>query len=1122
MKIDHLDTKILCIFILLLFAFRSEGQVSSVQFGKNRVQYHNDFDQWFAYTSANVRTYWYGKSRDVGYMAAKIAEKEYPEILDLLEHKMNQKIELLVFSDVTDQNQSNIGTDELLYNESGLVPIHGGKVFLHYTGDLPLLEQKIREGMCGVLIYDMFFGNSAKDAGLQLNYAKNFPQWYLDGLISFAGSEWNTELDNEFRQYIEKTGKLNFKKMAREYPILAGHSFWYFLATNYSKNVIPNLLYLTKINRDLENAFEFVFGVSLNQMIDQWSRFYDAMYGNAAAGESLHNEVQEWKLWKKGRAKMTSGEFSPSGDKVVYAINFQGKYQVRIRDLQTNGTEKIFKYGTRNPFLPVDELYPNIRWMNERDLALIYERRDHLYLRIINTGTKEVFEQRLPDRFERIYGFDVIDDRYLVFSAQQMGNIDLYRYDIRTRQADRYMNDYFADRYPEIIRNDFGTFVSFQSNRDRNSWMNHQSDSLVSVHTSGIWMMDLDHPTNIFPVYHSDGHDDEIVKTTPDQIYFKSLATGIKNLAVVSYEMEQGDTAYARRFLDKIYPVPASEADSVDPGLLIVYPEYTVRTSDAEFLTNAESHIRTAILSSSGREGVFTVTDRKGKYHSYLNPDLAGVDSIRQIAYYDYLDRKRETRLRKDSAQLADLDTTVEFQTDYSSIFTNAHLDSLFRSKTEIFTNLTYGNTEVRPESGKNYLNLERSKIVPYRWQFTTFESSFDVSNEVLFDGLDNYAAEGGTYQRPPTGLLGKVLIKDLFEDYEFEGGVRFPPSFNGAEYYAIFRDDKHRLDKSLSLYRKVQSDRYPTETGLQGGEKYEVLLGQAGVSYPLDFYNSVRAKFTIRQDRNIIKPTGTEELQAPPDLSQRLGLRLEYVFDNSFIYNPNIRNGTRAKFYVEGMKKIQLRLIDGFKFKLDEGYLTTFGLDVRHYLPVLKHSVLALRAGAGVSMGPEKILFYLGGADNEIIPRFNENGGGGYRYNYAYQTVAPNLRGFISNVRSGNNHMLANVELRIPPFQYLFGKNMQSRLLRDFQIVGFFDAGMAWEGKDPYDPNNPINFVEIERPPILYARVQYFRDPFVMGYGFGARINLFGYFIRGDYAWGLDSGVVLKPRIHLSLGYDF
>jgi len=1054
-------------------------------------------------------------------MVAKIAENEYPEILDLLEHKINQKIQILVFSDVTDENQSNIGMDELLYNESDLVPIHQNKVFVHYTGDQLELRRKVREGMCGILIQDMYFGGGL-DVSLQVNYAKKLPRWYLDGMISFAGSEWNADKDNAFRKYYEEKGELNFKKMSRDYPVLAGHSFWYYLASTYSKNVIPNLLYLTKINRDLEDAFDFVFGVELDQMIVQWQRFFESIYAAGEKDRIVPEPESRWKLWKRGRAQVTNGEYSPGGERLAYAINFQGKYKVYVRDIESGAQKRVFKYGTRNPFLPVDIEYPSLRWMNNRDLAMIYERRDKLYIRIYSTETEEEFEQVFPERFERIYGFDVIDDRYIVISAQSMSNIDLYRYDLRTRQSDQYMNDYFADMYPEIVRNDLGTFVSFQSNRDRTSWTNWQSDSLTNIQTSDLWIMDLDHPLNLFPVSQTTSVNERLVKSTPEQLYFLSTETGITNLATLAYEIVPDDTIYVRRYLNNHFLVPKAEVDSVDPGLLHVLPGYQVRTSEVKFLTDVPRHLRTAVVSPGGDRAMLTYLDKEDNFITFEDESLSHIDTIQPIAYYQYLDRRVENRKRSDSISLATLDTTQTFQTPFSNIFPNAYLDSLFRSKTEIFTNLSYNNTQNEVASRSDFMDIERTKIVPYRWQFSVFESSFDVSNEILFDGLDSYAAEGGTYRRAPTGLLGKVVIKDLFEDYEFEGGIRFPPNFNGAEYYGIYRNNKHRLDKSLSLYRKVQTERNPTASGLQGGEKYEVLLGQVGVGYALDFYNSVRAKFTLRQDRNTIKPTTIDELNMPPDISQRIGLRLEYIYDNSFIYNPNIRNGTRAKIYGEVMKKLNLQLIEDFKLQFGEGYLTTFGVDARHYLPVLKHSILALRVGAGISMGSEKILYYLGGADNEIIPQFNEDGRNNYRYTYAYQTVAPSLRGFKSNVRSGNNHLLSNIELRIPPFQYIFGKNMQSRLLRDFQLVGFFDVGMAWEGRDPYDPNNPINFVEIEHPPILHAKVQYFRDPFVMGYGAGVRINLLGYFLRGDYAWGVDSGATLKPRIHVSLGYDF
>lgn len=1111
----------LIISFLLFLTAKSFSQVSSVKFGKNRVQYHDDFSQWSYYQSENVKTYWYGKSRSVGFIAAKIAEKKYPEILDLLEHKINQKIELLVFSDLSDENQSNIGDDEILYNEDELVSIVNSKVFVHYDGNLKTLEQRIREGLCGILVNDMFFGGGV-EAGLQANYAKKLPEWFLDGLISFAGADWNEIKDNEFRQYLREEGELNFKKMQRSHPILTGHSFWYFLASTYGKSIIPNLLYLTKLNRDLDDAFVFVFGVEIDQMVVQWKNFFESIYKIEDRDTVKPAQGQELKLWKRGRAKITGGDFERSGNRLAYVINFEGKYRVYIKDETTGDKKKVFQYGTRNPFLPMDENYPSVRWGESgRDLYIIYERRDDIYIRIINTETGEFFEQLFPERFERIFGFDIIDERYILLSALDMGNIDLYRYDLRTRQSDRYMQDYFADMNPEIVNHELGRFVVFQSNRDRMSWTQWQSDSIPGITTSDIWMMELENHRNLFPLYQTSNNNEKLVKATAEGVYFLSSETGIENLTSLKYQIEKKDSIYLRRNLGKYYRIGKEFKDTVDQGLLSGFSEYVTHISPTQFLTDMNTHLESAIVSDQAESAIYTIQVDE-KYHSFYDDRLIKVDTVSPVAYYQYLERKYDAQSRKDSMKLLALDPNQAFQTEYDNVFDSDYLDSLFRSKTEIFTNLSFDGKSSYVPQRDDFVNIDRSNIVPYRWQFSIFESSFKPSNELLFDGLDSYAGEGGTYQRIPTGLLGKVEIKDLFEDYEFEGGVRFPPNFNSAEYYLIYRDKKVRLDKSLAFYRKVQSERFPTPTGLQGGNKYEVLLGQAGVSYPLDFFNSIRAKFTLRQDKRLIKPTNIMELNSAPDISQRIGLKLEYVFDNSFIYSTNIRFGSRVKFFGEVMKQVEIQLIEDFKFDLADGYLSVFGVDARHYIPVLKHSVFALRVGAAASLGSEKILYYLGGADNEIIPQFNDQGRTNYRYNYAFQTIAPNLRGFQSNVRSGNNHLLSNVELRVPVFQYLFGKNMRSRILRDFQLVGFFDFGMAWEGRNPYDPNNPINYIEIHRPPILDAKVQYFRDPFAMGYGGGVRINLFGYFLRGDYAWGIDSGTIGKPRIHVSLGMDF
>ena len=48
-------------------------------------------------------------------------------------------------------------------------------------------------------------------------------------------------------------------------------------------------------------------------------------------------------------------------------------------------------------------------------------------------------------------------------------------------------------------------------------------------------------------------------------------------------------------------------------------------------------------------------------------------------------------------------------------------------------------------------------------------------------------------------------------------------------------------------------------------------------------------------------------------------------------------------------------------------------------------------------------------------------------------------------------------------------------------------------------------------------------KDPLVGGVGFGLRTTLFGYFVRGDMAWGIQDGqIAKKPRFYLSFNLDF
>jgi hypothetical protein len=291
---------------------------------------------------------------------------------------------------------------------------------------------------------------------------------------------------------------------------------------------------------------------------------------------------------------------------------------------------------------------------------------------------------------------------------------------------------------------------------------------------------------------------------------------------------------------------------------------------------------------------------------------------------------------------------------------------------------------------------------------------------------------------------------------------------------------------------------------------------------YPIDVFTSLRAAVTLRQDRFAYLASELVTLNEPPIVEQRVGLRLEYIFDNTLVRDLNLLNGTRYKFYGEMVKRFQIQFLDQFNFDLGQGFMTILGVDARHYQPLGRHIVLAVRAAAATSFGSEKILYLLGGADNPLFPRFNDNipmpGGDAF----AFQTLAPNIRGFDFNIRNGNSFALVNTELRIPILQMLFRRPLRSNFFRHLQLVGFVDAGTAWQGSSPYDKDNPLNTIIIDNSPTIVVKVNYFRDPIVMGYGVGLRTMLFGYFIRVDYARGVDTRTFQTPKFHFSMGLDF
>jgi len=369
------------------------------------------------------------------------------------------------------------------------------------------------------------------------------------------------------------------------------------------------------------------------------------------------------------------------------------------------------------------------------------------------------------------------------------------------------------------------------------------------------------------------------------------------------------------------------------------------------------------------------------------------------------------------------------------------------------------------------------------------------------------YDKEGPIYPfNDMINLMIKLGVNDLFKDYRISGGFRVKGNLSGAEYLFNVENLKKRLDKKFSFYRKgeITEDNNFKSRNIT----YE---GRFQLKYPLNEYNSFKGEMFAREDQKIILSTEKIGLETPDQVMKWFGYKFEFVHDNTIGLGMNLYEGTRYKIYFENFMNFDNR----------NNKLSVFGGDFRKYIRVHRQIIWANRFAFASSFGSSKVVFFLGGVDNWLLPSYNSFIEVDKGINYVYKSLATNLRGFDQNIRNGNSYAVINSELRFPIIKYFYNRPLKSMFFENFQLVGFADIGTAWTGSNPYSKENSLNKRIIENGPIKITVIN-IGEPIVGGYGLGIRTYFLGYFIKIDHAWGVEAGHVISKLTYLSFGLDF
>lgn len=1118
-------------FLLMIGLQSVNAQVSSVEYGKNRVQYKKF--KWNYYQSFNFNVYYYENGEPLAKFALQVAEDELPSIERFVEYSIQRRVNIVIYNTFNDMQQSNIGLNSEWISTGGTTQLVNNKVVVYFNSNHEDLRRQIREGIAKVLTQNLLFGDDIGEvAGNKA--LLDLPEWLVEGYIAYAAQNWSTRLDDDLKSEILSEKYKNFYQFAFERPELAGHAFWYYIEERYKKENTTYLLYLARIYKNLNKATQQVTKKKkFKQLLAEFMEYQQEKY---------YDDIMRRKNYPKG-SEITSVEIGKRKDYFHFNVNpnkkdysfgvvqfKQGQYKLIYNDGYND--KVLLKFGVRAKMDQINPNYPMMAWdPNGQRLSVLYEKEGRIKLFVYDVITRfKPYNRDLTDLFEQVQDMKyLLTSQFLLFSAVKNGQSDIFVYDIENEKLNQITDDVYDDLDPSFVSFANKSGIIYSSNRPTDQ--GRGSDTSLMKNPYNIFLItdyadnkpkfnQITQLTNMafgnarYPMQYNFTHFTFLSDMNGIRNryagYFQTFSQGLDTLVMIGDEMLKNPTE--REVDSTLKSMKRTDVDSI---------AVVAMSNDTAYvfpITNYESGIRET--RSAGTDNVVSEVTRQSdeKIVFKLKIDEAALKrrnvNARPTAYMRHLMEQR--RLNEGEEIINRTPTKIE-----DDIFQHQ-----FEPKPGDSLRLVQPKEAIAPgilSSAKKY----RYKPLKFSTDYVTT----GFNNTVLGTRYQPYQGGNGpinlTSDNGLNGML-RVGISDVMEDIKFSGGVRISTNLKDHDWLFQFSNLRRRWDWGLTYFRQTQSVNFEGGNFYYPGKTYSNLY-QFNVSYPFDVARSVRINVGMRSDKLLISSVDMNSIGIPAQ-TKRYGLiHAEYVYDNTITPTENIWNGVRYKVYGDYSAQIS-------KITDDIGRNTfNMGFDGRVYYPIYRNFIWAGRAAADFSWGNQKLIYYLGGVDNWLKlgnnQKLDKNGNIKYKFfnpanrpapdqTYAFQSLAVNLRGFIQNAANGNNAMVLNSEFRLPVFTTFIDKPINNAFIRNFQLTQFFDFGTAWNGA--YD--------KLKRPSQVYGENEYIQvnieapglGPFLGGYGFGARSTLLGHFVKLDAGWPMTGFFRGKPIWYISLGLDF
>lgn len=1083
---------------LWLNSFFTLAQFDQERFGKNRIQ-HQQFE-WYFYSSNNFEVYYYDRGGANAKMAIDYLESEFNRLTQMIGYVAYTKPKIYIYNSPEERLQSNINLNKEEYNEQGQTNFNRLLAEVAYKGEVDLFKQDLIYGTVKVIIEEMLYGSSVSDA-FQSNLTNSFPEWYVDGIALYLAKGWSREMDDYVRHYFQEDETPKILKLKEREAALVGQSIWNYIAERYGRRYVSSILNLSRINRNEENSIANTVGLNYKTFTEDWKKYYlDINKQVSSTFKVPDRDAAVAETSSKFIGAINDIKFSPDGLNLAYVINNGGKYKVQIRELSTGREQTIFAGGTSLQDQEANFTAPIIAWRDSANIAIASFKRGFTALRLRSldgSNQDKIFLRNIT----QILSLDFNSDgKNMVLSAISNGKSDIYTLNARGA-GKRLTNDSFDELSP-VFLNDSTIIYSSNMTDLPDSLMGKNLEMAYLPNYYNLYMVQVTDTIVTKQLTNSNSKNIRPRKVNSNSIVYLSDLSGINNLMRMSIGNQVSNQISAFN----------KSIEAFDVNSRMNRMAYSVRDGRESFL----------IVDSFSNSDQFTPSTPRVQLEQAksLNERLAARRLLEEKEARDNL--PQVTRDPTPSTQpLVKLDTTLKNAT--SSI----DLKRLsFESKNGINTdNYTFDtlpsnlNSQVATasESKTNLLetfrkqSLKKRVIGPKQMEPQFFINN--INTRFVVDPLRGFGI----------GFSGKMT--DLLDNHSFQGGVMTTLDFrSGGDIFFEYEYLKSRVDFKGRFDRKT----IRVSEGDITFQKYVLTKLETAFSYPLNANARVSLSpfvaktqyFNLNSDSLV---NGQDPNQNRLDVNY-VGGKAEFVFDRTQPLGLYSQTGFKGKI---GYVKYQ-------SFNNNERSFSNFYVDLREYFTIHKNIVLAAKLYAGSFMGNNPQSYMLGGMDNWLFNEFYRppsnrpesspirNPTGVEKSNILFADFV-DLRGYDYDEIRGRNMVTFTTELRIPVFSYLTRGNITSNFIRNFQLVGFYDVGSAWNDSAPWERVNDQNteVINTEGSPFTIV-LNNFNNPWLQSYGAGLRTVLLNYYVKFDVARPIRNYESEDLKFYVTLGFNF